>query len=409
MPRRTLSSSVGQLVAAAVVLILLMAPASALAQEPGTAPTADWPNCQFNCTANDVNLTGYWLGDVNGDPLPNNCTPGDPVTAYIWGSFHNNAGTERYAVILLAEIWEDGVLEHSFYTDIPAGFCSLDSIPAGEDYSAMIYGQGGTFAWTCGSVVEVRNSVVSWDTTSGVTCANVERKCASRGTSQCGRGVDLIVGAPLIADFSSWPNCVGAVTQFTNETTGGKMPYGSSWDFGDTGTSTDANPTHTYAATGDYDVKLDVTDSTVPPIQDSQTWPVSIWGNPAAAFAYAPNGVEKWQYQFTNGSTAATDKPCPEGALGYLWDFGDGLTSTLESPLHEFVGSQTAYSVVMTTTDGCGCTDTTQQRVFFTPNAVAQRNFKAASGLAPVIPLAAGLLAAGLLAAAGAVWRKKRS
>ena len=47
---------------------------------------------------------------------------------------------------------------------------------------------------------------------------------------------------------------------FSSNVSGGDMPYTYLWDFGDGATSTAENPTHTYTATGTYDVVLTVTD-----------------------------------------------------------------------------------------------------------------------------------------------------
>jgi len=52
----------------------------------------------------------------------------------------------------------------------------------------------------------------------------------------------------------------GAIVTFTNTTTGpGTITY--SWDFGDGGTSTEANPVHTYAGDGSYNVSLTATNA----------------------------------------------------------------------------------------------------------------------------------------------------
>ena len=51
------------------------------------------------------------------------------------------------------------------------------------------------------------------------------------------------------------------IVSFTDGSTPG--PHGGitawSWTFGDGGTSTSRNPTHTYAGPGDYSVRLEVT------------------------------------------------------------------------------------------------------------------------------------------------------
>lgn len=53
-------------------------------------------------------------------------------------------------------------------------------------------------------------------------------------------------------------------------------------------------------------------------------------------------------YSFTNASTATS------GIASYLWNFGDGSTSTLPAPSHTYVTSGTYY-VTLTVTDANGC------------------------------------------------------
>ena len=63
---------------------------------------------------------------------------------------------------------------------------------------------------------------------------------------------------PLVAGFTANPTFGSAplTVQFTDTSAGGATLW--SWDFGDGGTSTAQNPTHTYANEGNYTVKLTV-------------------------------------------------------------------------------------------------------------------------------------------------------
>jgi PKD repeat protein len=58
------------------------------------------------------------------------------------------------------------------------------------------------------------------------------------------------------ADFVGSPTTIseGAGVNFTDLSTGG--PSGWTWDFGDGGTATEQNPTHTYSTAGNYAVRL---------------------------------------------------------------------------------------------------------------------------------------------------------
>lgn len=78
-------------------------------------------------------------------------------------------------------------------------------------------------------------------------------------TDGCGSGVDsisLVFNSAPTAGFSNTPNMMSV--SFTNASTG-SGPLSYAWDFGDQNTSTQQDPTHTYAANGTYVVTLTVT------------------------------------------------------------------------------------------------------------------------------------------------------
>jgi PKD repeat protein len=84
------------------------------------------------------------------------------------------------------------------------------------------------------------------------------------------------VSDPLVADFTCIPyyNSDDTVTvQFNDTTHGGMPPYTYAWDFGDGTTSTDQNPTHTYANPGEFAVTLTVTPFRCVPKTVTKTFP----------------------------------------------------------------------------------------------------------------------------------------
>ncbi|MEW5763921.1 MAG: PKD domain-containing protein [Acidobacteriota bacterium] len=73
-----------------------------------------------------------------------------------------------------------------------------------------------------------------------------------------------VAAPPLYADAQAdtLTGNVPLTVHFTGSGTGGIAPYTYLWDFGDGGTSTEANPTHLYTTKGDYTVTFTVRDTT---------------------------------------------------------------------------------------------------------------------------------------------------
>jgi PKD repeat protein len=98
-------------------------------------------------------------------------------------------------------------------------------------------------------------------------------------------GVTLGPPPPPVANFSATPTSGFAplVVSFTNLSTG--SPTAWAWDFGDGGTATTQNPSHTYASPGTYTVSLTVT---APGGSDGETKVgyITVDPPPAAAVVY---------------------------------------------------------------------------------------------------------------------------
>ena len=140
--------------------------------------------------------------------------------------------------------------------------------------------------------------------------------------------------------------CVPYLASFSNTSLGG---IDFLWDFGDGSTSTNVNPTHLYAATGTYSVTLTATDSSTCNRSDNYIFSIVVYDIPAAGFNFSPNPTKpNMAVEFNNFST---------GASNYLWDFGDGQTSTLENPTHLYNATGT-YKTCLVAFNAAGCTDT---------------------------------------------------
>jgi len=123
------------------------------------------------------------------------------------------------------------------------------------------------------------------------------------------------------------------------------------WDFGDGQTSTQANPTHVYAQDGVYDVTLIVTESDGPETTDSitETGYITVFDTgPTADFSASPrSGNSRLTVSFSDRSTSH------DGITSWLWDFGDGSTSSERNPSHLYV-KDGRYDVTLTVTETDG-------------------------------------------------------
>ncbi len=139
--------------------------------------------------------------------------------------------------------------------------------------------------------------------------------------------------------------CSNTAISFQN--TSIPLPAGSLWDFGNGNTSTDTNPVTNYALSGTYIVQLI---NQYGSCNDTITKNITILPRPVAGFisnntisCRAPHTVN-----FTNQTT---------GATSYIWDFGDGNTSTTINPTHTYTATGN-YTVTLIALNSSGCTDT---------------------------------------------------
>jgi PKD repeat protein len=162
---------------------------------------------------------------------------------------------------------------------------------------------------------------------------------------------------PLKAEFSGSPTRGPAplAVAFTDQSTGD--PTGWSWNFGDGATSTAQNPTHTYSLPGTYTVTLTVTDAFGG--TNTKTRTSYITAEPLAAeFTGSPtSGPAPHAVTFTDQSTG--------NAVAWLWDFGDGATSTTRNPAHTYSTPGT-YTVTLTITGFTGLTSTKTRTGYIT-------------------------------------------
>ncbi len=170
------------------------------------------------------------------------------------------------------------------------------------------------------------------------------------------REVAVVDPTAPVASFtvSTGPWFTGDTITFTDTSTDSDGTIDSwDWDFDDTGTSTLQHPTHVFAVAGTYDVTLIVTDNDgktggfigTLTVADPTTPPIAL-------FDFAPSTPDELEVvTFTNLSIDPDSDP-----MTFLWDFGDGSTSTDTSPTHAY-NLKGDYMVTLVAMDSNGAVD----------------------------------------------------
>jgi len=137
------------------------------------------------------------------------------------------------------------------------------------------------------------------------------------------------------ASFLAVPN--GLSVSFTDQT--GNSPSTFSWDFGDGNTSSLQSPSHTYLATGSYNVCLVASNACG---ADTICQVVSV----------CEPVVAQWNVTTGTGPTFSFNDLSSGGAVNWSWNFGDGNGSTAQNPTHTFAQAG-LYNVCLIVSSGC--------------------------------------------------------
>jgi len=131
--------------------------------------------------------------------------------------------------------------------------------------------------------------------------------------------------------------------QFTDKSTG--TPTKWKWTFGDGMNSIQQNPVHKYSKAGNYTVVLTVT-NTVGSNTTTKTNYIKVIVKPVAAFSASPtSGKAPLTVAFTDKSSGIP--------TSWKWSFGDGKTSTAQTPKHKYT-AEGKYTVSLTVKNAAG-------------------------------------------------------
>lgn len=134
--------------------------------------------------------------------------------------------------------------------------------------------------------------------------------------------------------FNVTNTCVGQTVQFVNATTSVSPIIGYDWDFGDSNTASTQNPTHSYGAIqANYQVMCVATAANG--CIDTLLKEIRISNIPSPAFTtQSVNLCEGNVVNFIDQSSVLNDT-----ISGWLWNFGDGQTDTVQNPSHIYANA----------------------------------------------------------------------
>lgn len=182
--------------------------------------------------------------------------------------------------------------------------------------------------------------------------------------------------------FTAVPRCGGVplTVSFTDESIPANTLTGWYWNFGDGTTSSEQNPTHEYTQVGVFDVTLEISDGALTDALVKQDY-VTTQDAVSADFMGYPTDIEP-------GQTVVFDPVLQGVANEYLWDFGDGQTSTEPNPIHTY-NSVGLFDVTLTVRlflDGCDQQDShTKTQYVKVSNIDARFNGVPTAGTVPLV------------------------
>ncbi len=328
--------------------------------EVATLPTADFSATPTSgCTPQTVTFTDLSSDNTTGwswtfeGGVPATSTAQNPTVTY------NTVGVYDVSLIATTAAGSDEAIKTDYITIVD---------PATSDFTFVV--DGGDVTFTNNStnadsyVWEFGNGDTSMDENPMYTYSTSGTyEVVLSALSACGTVTDtqdVVISLAPVAAFSTVgdpTDCAEFTLEYTDESTFNPTEWAWTFEGGTPATSSEQNPSVTYSTPGAFDVTLTVTNA-----QGMNTTSIDdyvvVQGRILADFEYANTGLE---VSFENESSA--------GSISYVWDFGDGMTSTNTNPTYTYA-AEGIYEVTLTTTGPCNSDVITQMvNLYTTPTS----------------------------------------
>jgi PKD repeat protein len=218
-----------------------------------------------------------------------------------------------------------------------------------------------TYNWDFGDGTTAINLTNPSHVYSGIGTYNV-KMTATNGSCSASITHDIVITpTPPVASFANVPDgCTPLSVEFNNTSLNTEVPGTTyRWDFGDGGYSIAKNPSYTFLTAGRYKVELTVYGPYGATSSYSQVIEAQI--SPRAYFEITPVLV------FVNDERVRCFN-LSEDANSYMWDFGDGETSTEKEPYHKYM-EEGVYDITLWAYD---TTTTCSDRYVLSPGVTVE-------------------------------------
>lgn len=313
----------------------------------------------YTYTSDSTGTTFSFTSVVTGSPDTYFWNFGDGTTSTLANPVHTYSANGWYPVSLSTTSSTDSACSGAYSSTVDVnGYCDgtfygyRDTTYTSNTYLFSAYHPGNaatTYYWNFGDgsaqQVTSTGSVTHTYTTAGnfnVEMYVVNSALMCSDTSNFNAFVSSCSASFTYAFDPSGNGCTFTSAAGTADT--------YNWDFGDGTTSTLANPYHVFSNNGYYYVQLTTSSSTDSTCYSMHAENIYAAGVCDASFNVIQDSTNAYNYIVYSNSYGS-------GSTTYLWDFGDGSTSTLQYPVHTYPAA-TAYYLCLTVSDASGCTDT---------------------------------------------------
>lgn len=317
-----------------------------IAKPPDPPVPVPPPVSEFTFVANGLAVT--FTDGSTGSPTKWSWDFGDGATSVERNPVHLYSLANTYTVKLDVEN-EGGKSSRSKFVSLTTGppvAAAFDYEQDPNDSMKLQFfdrstGDPTSWSWTFGddTTSSARNPAHTFASAGTFTVTLVASNAFSSGSVS--RFINTAPAAPA-ADFD-W-DAEGRAVQFVNKSTSGATLL---WDFGDTLTSTETNPRHTYAKAGKYPVTLTATNA---------------GGSATAGKIVETDPIPDADFTFSiEGSTVAFTDKSTNSPIAWKWRFSDGTLGYEQNPVHVYPGSTRTYAVTLEATNSSGTGSITKE------------------------------------------------